>query len=185
MLPPLIHIICSSLLLSNLIENTPPAAIVCHPPPPSGGATRSSSLFDCCVIVMVWWFVCPRPRGDACSKEPPLFNYCNSVGNCRQGRSNHTHNRPGRTCGNNTVDNCRWCCNIGNREETFVRRGEGIHIHVAAGDLVRRHSQAFWETYLACAGHRPTSYPPPRAGLSTVPTFTISWHSSAEYGRRW
>ena len=121
MLPPLIHIICSSLLLSNLIENTPPAAIVCHPPPPSGGATRSSSLFDCCVIVMVWWFVCPRPRGDACSKEPPLFNYCNSVGNCRQGRSNHTHNRPGRTCGNNTVDNCRWCCNIGNREETFVR----------------------------------------------------------------
>lgn len=184
MLPPFIHIICSLFLNQTCIEEPPPAVMVHHPPQkPAHSYPFSILSWLLCVYRCGVWFA-PGLRGDVSSVRPPIIsiNFCCRWSIAKKEGSNSNRLR---TRGSKTIDTSRWwSCNIGNREETFVRRGEGKHIyHVAAVDLVHLHSQAFWWTYLACASHRPTPYPP-WAGLSTVPTFTISWHLSAEYGRR-
>ena len=131
------------------------------------------------LIVVSWcgvWFA-PLPSGDVCSKRTsanlivaiPLLI---AIG--REGRSNHTISRAGCTATIPLiyiVDDAV----IKATERKHSLEDARVNIYTFCRlDLVHLHSQAFWQTYLACAGHRPTPYPLPRAGLSTVPSFIIS-----------
>ena len=108
-------------------------------------------------------------------KEPPLslivaIPLLIAIG--REGRSNHTISRAGCTA---TIPSIYIVDDavIKATERKHSLEDARVNIYTFCRlDLVHLHSQAFWQTYLACAGHRPTPYPPPRAGLSTVPTFT-------------
>ena len=72
MLPPLIHIVCSSLLFfQTYIEEPPPAAIVCHPRPQTSGAIRYHLYLI--VVYGVVFGLPPCPREMFAVKEPPLI----------------------------------------------------------------------------------------------------------------
>ena len=92
----------------------------------------------------------------------------------REGRSNHTISRAGCTA---TIPSIYIVDDavIKATERKHSLEDARVNIYTFCRlDLVHVHSQAFWQTYLACAGHWPTLYPPPRAGLSMVPSFIIS-----------
>ena len=167
----------SFLFIQTYIEEPPPAAIVFHPPPQPAVPPVLHHLY---LIVVSWcgvWFAPLSLGGDVCSKRTsanlivaiPLLI---AIG--REGRSNHIISRAGCTV---TIPS------IYIVDDAVIKASERKHSLEDARvniytfcrlDLVHLHSQAFWQTYLACAGHRPTPYPPPRAGLSMVPSFIIS-----------
>ena len=77
-----------------------------------------------------------------------------------------------------------WCCDIGNREGTFVRRDEGKHIHVAAVDLrctyIRRPFGRLTLDFPAIGLHHIHHR---EQGYQRCPHSPHSWHLLAEYGR--